>query len=57
MAEYWIVSAPGKPTPEDAFGELTTQLGSHALCQRFNIPDLKVNYIYILRINWLRVFS
>jgi V-type H+-transporting ATPase subunit C len=40
--EYWIVSAPGRPTPEKSFEELTAQLGAHASCQKFNIPDLKV---------------
>ena len=38
------MSAPGRPTPEKSFEELTAQLGAHASCQKFNIPDLKVRY-------------
>ena len=43
MTEYWLISVPGNPAPNDSWEELvekTAHLSSHA---KFVIPELKVS--------------
>lgn len=42
MAEYWLVSAPGEPTPRETWEKIKEQTGSLSINHRFNIPELKV---------------
>ncbi len=42
MAEYWIISAPGDPRPEDTWGIIKEKTGGVSVNHKFNIPDLKV---------------
>lgn len=41
--EYWLVSAPGKPSKDAAYKELVAKCGGLANAWQFNVPaDLKV---------------
>ncbi|CAF0737739.1 unnamed protein product [Didymodactylos carnosus] len=42
--EYWLISAPGKPTPRQTYDQVCTATGKDQLSTNFifNIPDLKV---------------
>ncbi len=42
MAEYWLVSAPGDPSPHETWEKIKEQTGSLAINHKFNIPELKV---------------
>lgn len=41
-AEYWLVSAPGDPTPEDTWRAVNERTGNLSANSKFHIPDLKV---------------
>ncbi len=44
MAEFWLVSAPGDPRPEDTWNLIKERTGSLTSSQKFTIPgELKVN--------------
>jgi hypothetical protein len=40
--EYWVVSAPGEQTAQEAFDRLNHAVSNITPVNRFNIPDLKV---------------
>ena len=43
MAEYWLVSAPGEPRPEDTWTLIKDKTSSHCMNYKFTIPsELKV---------------
>eukprot|EP00771_Trimastix_marina_P000471 gnl/Trimastix_PCT/1492.p1 GENE.gnl/Trimastix_PCT/1492~~gnl/Trimastix_PCT/1492.p1 ORF type:complete len:393 (+),score=106.90 gnl/Trimastix_PCT/1492:65-1180(+) len=42
MDNYWIVSVPGQPTPNDSYRNLHSICGNHAQIFKFDIPGLRV---------------
>lgn len=42
MAEYWLVSVPGDPTPKDAWERIKDKTATMSLVNKFSLPDLKV---------------
>ena len=42
MAEYWLVSVPGDPTPKQSWEFMNEKTNSISSNCKFNIPDLKV---------------
>ena len=42
MAEYWLVSAPGDPTPKDTWDGIKERTETLSLVNKFTLPDLKV---------------
>ena len=47
MAEYWLVSAPGDPTPKETWEEIKDKTGTMSLVNKLTLPDLKVRHGYI----------
>ena len=48
--EYWIISVPGKSTPEQNYNEVCQATGRDQLSQNhmFKIPDLKVKSLFTI---------
>ena len=46
MAEYWLVSVPGDPTPRQSWEFMNEKTNSISSNYKFNIPDLKVLTYY-----------
>ena len=43
MAEYWLVSAPGDPSPQDTWNYITEKTSTLSVNHKFCIPsELKV---------------
>ena len=47
MAEYWLVSAPGDPRPENTWEAIKEKTGGVSVTHKFNLPDLKVQVLGI----------
>jgi hypothetical protein len=49
--DFWLLSVPGDKTPQDSWEKLYKATQSIATPFKFNIPNLKVNLFFCLRLN------
>ena len=42
MAEFWLISVPGNPEPDDSWGEIADRTSHLSHSTKFAIPELKV---------------
>ena len=44
MAEYWLISAPGEPTPKKMWDHVRERTKELSASHKFGLPDMQVWY-------------